>query len=71
MLCEPLRGKAFLELVLGGNVECKGLTVLKKNINEEVMNLFILPVLQIVRRIKFTYQINGVTVSIFRRDLSS
>lgn len=71
MLCEPLRGETFSELVLGGNVECKDLTVLKKNINEEIMNLFILPVLQVVSRIKFSYQINGVTVSIFRRDLSS
>lgn len=71
MLYEPLRGETFLEWVLGGNVECKGLTALKKSINEEIMNLFILPVLQVARRNKFMYQMNGVTVSIFRGDLSS
>lgn len=67
---EPLR-ETFLEGVLGGNVECKGLTALKKSINKEIMNLFILPVLLVVRRNKFMYQMNGVTVSIFRGDLSS
>lgn len=70
MLCEPLR-ETFLEGVFVGNVECKGLTALKKSINKEIMNLFILPVLQVVRRNKFMYQMNGVTVSIFRGDLSS
>lgn len=52
-------------------MECKGLTALKNSINEEIMNLFILPVLQVVRCNKFMYQMNGVTVSIFRGDLSS
>ena len=65
------RGEAVLEWVPGGNVECRGLTASKKSINEEIMTPFILPVLHVARRNKFMYQMNGVTVPIFRGDLSS
>lgn len=71
VLCERFIAETFLECVLGGNVECRSLTAPKKSINEEIMNLFIPPVRQEARCNKFMYQMNGVTVSIFRGDLSS